>query len=41
MLAKTLGALDGFTLVTYDGTVLGSPEDSTEGTANGNLDGNL
>ena len=34
-LGKTIGALDGFPLGTYDGTELGCSEVSTEGTADG------
>ena len=37
----SFGALDIFTLGTYDGTDLGSPEGSTEVTTGGNLEGLL
>ena len=38
---KTLGSLDGWSLVTYDGTVIRYLEGSTEGTEEGGLDGLL
>ena len=38
-LVTTLGALDGFTLGTYDGIELGFTEGSTEGTVDDNLEG--
>ena len=37
MRLTTLGALDGISLFTYDGTVLISLEDSTEGTEEGKI----
>ena len=41
MIVTTLGALDGFTLGTYDCTQLGLSEGSSEGTADENLEGLL